>query len=57
MEKYGLERYIATGEGVKPGEAEKRMELLDKAWGDYEREHKNRGTLGDVYDWLRKPAS
>lgn len=56
LEKYGLDKYVGGSRNVGPGEAEKRMELLEKAREDFERQNGYRGGLGDLYDWLRKPA-
>lgn len=54
MERYGLDGYIGTGRGVKPGEAERRIELLAEAREDFKREKGYVGSLGDLYAWLRE---
>ena len=57
MERYGLDGYIGTGRGVKPGEAERRIELLAEAREDFKREKGYVGSLGDLYAWLREEDS
>ena len=54
MQKYGLDKYYGGSEPVRPGEAEKRIQLLAVAGEDFAKQNGRTAPLVDLLAWLKE---